>query len=197
MSWDDEAAGWDENPAVRAYGEAAFRSLQEALGDRDLAGMRVLDFGCGTGLLAEKLATAGAEVVALDISPAMVAVLRRKVADRGLSRITPLVGELDGFVADGVLAPGSFDLVVASSVLAFVPELDATVASLAALLVPGGLLVHFDWVLDPAAEEPFGLGRDAIEAAHAGAGLALELDIGFEEPFEGMTMAPWRAVGRR
>ena len=40
---------------------------------RDLSGRRVLDAGCGTGTLAIELARRGAEVVAIDISPTLVA----------------------------------------------------------------------------------------------------------------------------
>ena len=37
MSWDDEAATWDDNQAVRTYAAAAFRSLQELLAKRGLS----------------------------------------------------------------------------------------------------------------------------------------------------------------
>ena len=57
--WDGEAAGWDDDPYVRAYADAAFASLT-ALAAReefDINDATVCDFGCGTGLLTERLVT--------------------------------------------------------------------------------------------------------------------------------------------
>ena len=73
-SWGEQAPTWDTNPAVVAYADAAFASL----GDRIRPGMRVLDFGCGTGLLTERIAPHVAEVMAVDASPAMIEVLTAK-----------------------------------------------------------------------------------------------------------------------
>ena len=77
MTWDDHAADWDDNPAVRAYAEAAFNSLTTLCDERifDLHSSRAFDFGCGTGLLTEKLASACRQVVAMDTSPKMINVL--------------------------------------------------------------------------------------------------------------------------
>jgi len=80
-AWDEVAAEWDDGPAARAYAEAAFDSLLAALADRGatLAGSRVCDFGCGTGLLTEKLVDAVKSVDAVDTSSAMLEVLGAKV----------------------------------------------------------------------------------------------------------------------
>lgn len=80
MDWDDYAAIWDEKPGVREYTAAAFDSLKRACLERsfELEGTRALDFGCGTGLLSEKLASLCDEVVALDSSEKMIAALDAK-----------------------------------------------------------------------------------------------------------------------
>ena len=52
-SWDDYAIEWDANPSVIEYSNKAFNSLCKFV---NLQGLSVLDFGCGTGLLAEKVA---------------------------------------------------------------------------------------------------------------------------------------------
>ncbi|MEM8708918.1 MAG: methyltransferase domain-containing protein, partial [Actinomycetota bacterium] len=82
--WDAVASGWDDDPIVRAYAAAAFDSLV-ALLDRDgrsIEGMVVCDFGCGSGLLTERLVAAGAASIdAVDTSVEMLAQLRAK-ADR-------------------------------------------------------------------------------------------------------------------
>lgn len=201
MSWDDHAATWDDDPAVRAYSQAAFeslRTLSTETGAR-LRGARVLDFGCGTGLLSEQIAAEHAEVVAVDRSPAMIEVLERKVSERGLGRITPLALDLTEDEAGRNPAFAQpFDLVVCSSVCAFLDDYPAAVATLARRLGPQGLFVQWDWELDPSADEPYGLSREQVRSALEGAGLAVVVvRQGFAVPFEGQTMAPLMGVGRR
>lgn len=196
MSWDDEAATWDDQAPVQAYAGAAWRSLQEVCAARGLAldGARVLDFGCGTGLLTGMVAERAAHVVGLDVSPAMLEVLEGK----GLGNVRTVLGELAEAIDGGALPDAAFDLVICSSVCAFVPDYEATAALLATRLAPSGLLVQWDWELDPADEEPMGLSRDAIRSALEGAGLLdVVVDVGFREPFEDVFMAPLRGVGRR
>ncbi len=48
---------------------------------QDLSGLRILDAGCGTGALALEAAQRGAQVVAIDLSPQLVDVARRRVAE--------------------------------------------------------------------------------------------------------------------
>ena len=195
MSWDDEATTWDEHPAVVAYGRAAYRSLQAVLAGRGrgLEGARVFDFGCGTGLLTQAMATQARQVVALDLSSAMVAVLEAK----GLANVEAIAGGLHDLVGTPPLGLGSFDLVTCSSVCAFLDDYPATLALLVPLLAPGGLFVQWDWELDPTAEEPYGLSRDAIRQALEASGLVeITVAVGFEEPFEDAVMAPIMGVGQ-
>ena len=51
-SWDEYAADWDNEPSALLYADKAFESLQQIV---DIQDLRVLDFGCGTGLLSQKL----------------------------------------------------------------------------------------------------------------------------------------------
>jgi 2-polyprenyl-6-hydroxyphenyl methylase/3-demethylubiquinone-9 3-methyltransferase len=51
-----------------------------------LSGARVLDVGCGGGLLAEALARAGAKVTAIDLAPGMIEVARLHATERKRSR---------------------------------------------------------------------------------------------------------------
>jgi SAM-dependent methyltransferase len=93
--WDEFADGWDDDPASIAYPEAAFGSLVEVIVDRPrpFEGARILDFGCGTGLLTHQLVDRVAAIDAMDTSPAMLDVLRAKCERRGWTNVR-MLGEL-------------------------------------------------------------------------------------------------------
>lgn len=61
---------------------------------QDLTGVRVLDAGCGTGMLAQDLALRGAEVLAIDLSPQLVEVARERTPSYMKRRITYLAGDM-------------------------------------------------------------------------------------------------------
>lgn len=94
---------------------------------------RVLDVGCGDGLLTRALAERGLIVVALDLDPASVATTRAEVAD--LTRVEVVEGD----VMDPDLALGTFDAVLAVASLHHLP-LDDGLRRLSSLVAPGGLL---------------------------------------------------------
>ena len=203
--WDDAADGWDGDDATRAYAAAAFDSLAAVLDAAgvSLAGARVLDFGCGTGLLTEHLVDGGAAVVAMDTSRAMIAVLDAKVAERGWTTVRTTTS-LTADSNDGVGAPGPFDLVVCSSVLGFVDDYPATVSDLASRLRSGGLFVQWDWErADTDASDTdegtddHGLSGDEIASALTAAGLVDGTVVeAFRIPIGEHTMAPLMGHGR-
>jgi magnesium-protoporphyrin O-methyltransferase len=90
---------------------------------QDLNGVRVLDAGCGTGALALEAARRGAEVVAIDLSPQLVDVARRRVDE--VQAGASLSGRIDwrsGDMLDPAL--GRFDHVVAMDSLIHYDEAD-------------------------------------------------------------------------
>jgi len=99
-----------------------------------VSGARVLDVGCGGGLLAESLTRAGAQVTAIDLAPSMIEVARLHAAEQGL--------KIDYQIADAaVLAdqrPGEFDIVTSMEMLEHVPDPAHMTATLARLVKPGG-----------------------------------------------------------
>ena len=107
---------------VRAGRERMRAQLMDWL-PQDLHGVRILDAGCGTGALALDAARRGAEVVAIDLSPQLVDVARRRVDE--LQAGTALAGHIhwhSGDMLDATL--GSFDHVVAMDSLIHYDEAD-------------------------------------------------------------------------
>lgn len=88
-------------------GRDAMRNLILSRLPADLSGQRVLDAGCGTGQMSQELAARGAKVVAVDISPALIAIAR----DRMPAEHSKAVDFHAGDMTDTRL--GSFDHAVA------------------------------------------------------------------------------------
>lgn len=96
---------------------------------------RVLEIGCGTGHLTERLALhlPGAQILATDIAPAMVAACRTRLGDEARLRWAVMDGTRPALTA-------GFDLICANLAIQWFPDLPAALERLAALLAPGGLL---------------------------------------------------------
>jgi 2-polyprenyl-6-hydroxyphenyl methylase / 3-demethylubiquinone-9 3-methyltransferase len=95
-----------------------------------LHGMRVLDVGCGGGLLCEALARAGAQVTGIDLAPGMIEVARLHAAEQGLA--------IDYRVCNAEALAGSFHVVTCMEMLEHVPDPGGMTAALAQLVRPGG-----------------------------------------------------------
>ena len=189
--WDEYAEGWDDTPGVHEFADGVVASLTALAGKVgvDLEGSTVCDFGCGTGLLTERLAGLCTRIDAIDTSPAMLTELRTKVERHGWSHVRLL----DHLPEE----PQGYDVVACSSVLAFVDDYPAVARTLASHLRPGGLFVQWDWELDPSDDEPHGLTRDDVRGALEAAGLAdVSVGIGFEIPAGEHTMRPLMGSGR-
>lgn len=131
--FDTAAAGWtsryDRDAAVAAR-KAQFANAVQARFSRPAD---ILDFGCGSGDIALQLSEFGHRVTGYDLSEAMITEARR--ADRD-GRVRWLAATEASFPP----APASFDAIVASSVLEYVPDIDATLARLSGLLRHDGFL---------------------------------------------------------
>ena len=99
-----------------------------------LSGRRVLDMGCGAGLLTEPLARLGGAVTGVDAAPENIGVARAHAAASGL-QIDYRSGGPEAVVGH------SFDLITCLEVVEHVDVPDAFLVSLAALLAPGGLMI--------------------------------------------------------
>ena len=117
---------------IRSAINAHFRC--ESRGVRPLAGKRVLDVGCGAGLLCEPLARLGVAVTGIDAAAENIATAQAHAAGSGLP-ITYRHGDV------GALGLSGFDLVCSMEVIEHVADKAGFVAALAAALAPDGLMV--------------------------------------------------------
>jgi len=98
-----------------------------------LRGARLLDVGCGGGLLCESLARAGAQVTGIDLAPGMIEVARLHAAEQGLAVNYQLLD------ADELARRGAgYDVVTCMEMLEHVPDPARMLATLASLVRPGG-----------------------------------------------------------
>lgn len=102
-----------------------------------LAGARVLDVGCGAGLLSESLARAGAEVTAIDLAPDLVRIARLHALESAVD-VDYRVQAVEALANE---QPGTFDAVACMEMLEHVPDPGAILRACATLLKPGGRLV--------------------------------------------------------
>jgi 2-polyprenyl-6-hydroxyphenyl methylase/3-demethylubiquinone-9 3-methyltransferase len=100
-----------------------------------LTGLRVLDIGCGGGILSEPLSRLGAAVVGIDPSDSNIAVAQQHAAQSGLSI------DYRNTSAEALAAHGeSFDVVLAMEVVEHVADVGLFVGTAAAMVKPDGLL---------------------------------------------------------
>ncbi|MEZ5934238.1 MAG: bifunctional 2-polyprenyl-6-hydroxyphenol methylase/3-demethylubiquinol 3-O-methyltransferase UbiG [Alphaproteobacteria bacterium] len=104
---------------------------RQAGGRSPLAGLRILDIGCGGGLLAEPLARMGAEVTGIDLAPANIEGAKRHASEAGLA-----IDYRTAAVEDLARAVERFDLVCAMEVVEHVPDQPAFLQAAASLVRP-------------------------------------------------------------
>jgi malonyl-CoA O-methyltransferase len=126
--FDEQAAVYDSVANVQA--EVARRLAARLSGQPQ----RILEIGCGTGLLSAHLAARfpGAELVLTDIAPRMLAQARRRLGQGAAYRL------MDGQFPDAAL--GEFDLIASSLAFQWFDDLPGAVARLSNMLAPGGVL---------------------------------------------------------
>jgi SAM-dependent methyltransferase len=151
------------------------RGVTEAIAKRCAlpAELDVLDFGCGTGLVALGLRPLVRSVTGVDTSRGMLDVFERKLVERGIEGVRAL-----HLLPDAPLSlPERFDLVVSSMTLHHVADLAPLFARFRDHLRPGGRVALADLDLedgtfhdDARGVVHLGFERDAIAALLAGAG---------------------------
>ncbi len=132
-------AGWASSYTGKAIREAEMKEWVESTVARllDRSPQRVLEIGCGTGMLLLRVAPRTAEYVAVDFSPEALDYVLGQVEAAGLSNVTLVRGTADDLAG----IEGGFDLVILNSVVQYFPSLDyllRVLKGVVARLAPGG-----------------------------------------------------------
>jgi SAM-dependent methyltransferase len=169
--WDDLASGYRDEFVKLLWRETQLNPTDKRI---------VIDFGCGTGLLTEAIRTRSYESQFVCIDPAanMIRVMQDKIRSGDWKNVKAYCVALSNYEEAGedIKAEidslwGKADLVVASSVINFIPpeDIPGTMKVLGALLKPGGLLCHSDWPKSD--DHPDGFTEDRAKVVYANAGL--------------------------
>jgi len=158
--WDQYADSWDSDPSVKEYAKNAFSALVATI---NIDGLRVLDFGCGTGALTELISPSVRKIVAIDPSSDMIKHLNNKALNNVVSVADYLSEDLISHQPELI---EQFDLIVASSVCSFLPDYETTLSLLASLLKEQGSFVQWDWLSDNDSDE-MGLSVERVKQAFA------------------------------
>lgn len=148
MKWlETTARDYDRGIQILTLGRIG--AIKRAIAEKHVRpGERVLEIGCGTGTLAVMMARQGAEVVGIDVSPAMLAEADKKVAAEDLNDRT-ILRRMDASDIDRYFEKQSFDVIVSTLVFSELNEMEQryVLAAVHRLLKPGGRLILADEVV--------------------------------------------------
>ena len=125
------------NPARLEYlRDELKRHFKRDTTDRPLSGLRILDIGCGAGLVAEPLTRMGATVTGIDPGSDTIAAAKTHARSQGLS-IDYRCARIEELAADAE----TFDVVTCLEVVEHIPDVSAFLTTVAKTVRPGGLLI--------------------------------------------------------
>jgi len=125
---------WDPNSEFRPLHEINPLRLNWIDEQAALAGKRVVDIGCGGGILAESMSARGARVTGIDLAERPLRVAELHALESGAELSYEKIAAED--LADR--EPGAFDVVTCMEMLEHVPDPASTVQACAKLVKPGG-----------------------------------------------------------
>jgi SAM-dependent methyltransferase len=156
------------------WGSGPYQGITETITDIHQAvierldpqpGERLLDLACGTGAVAESATATGAEVVGVDIAPALIEQAKERAAERGLD-IDYRVGDAEALEFEDE----SFDVVTSTCGVMFAPDHHAIARELARVTKPGGRIGLACWTPESGLAKLFGVMRPFQPPAPPGVG---------------------------
>ena len=132
--WDRFAEGYAKRPVAD---EEAYQRKLAKTRSYFTPDMELLEFGCGTGSTAIVHAPHVKHIRAVDISPKMIEIARRKTDAEQIGNITYEVSTVEALT----VPDNSVDMVLALSLLHLLEDKDAAIAKIHKMLKPGGLFV--------------------------------------------------------
>jgi len=196
---------WDPDGPQKALHALNPARLGYVASRATLRGARVLDLGCGGGLLSEALACAGAHVTAIDLAPDLIRIAKLHRLESGVE----VDYRLSSAEALAATEPARYDVVTCMEMLEHVPDPASVLRACATLLKPGGRLFVSTLNRTPAAFALAIVGaeyiarllpkgthhyRDFIRPSELAAWLRAE-DLQLED-VAGLVYEPWRNAAR-
>ncbi|MBC7484533.1 MAG: bifunctional 2-polyprenyl-6-hydroxyphenol methylase/3-demethylubiquinol 3-O-methyltransferase UbiG [Rhizobacter sp.] len=126
---------WDTESEFRPLHQINPLRLDWINGHARLAGKRVLDIGCGGGILSDSMARSGATVLGIDLASKPLKVAQLHALEAGTENVDYREVAAEALAAE---APASFDVVTCMEMLEHVPDPSSIVAACSALVKPGG-----------------------------------------------------------
>ena len=126
---------WDMDSEFRPLHEINPLRLEWIESQVALTGKRVLDVGCGGGILSDAMARRGADVLGIDLATKALKVAQLHALDAGTPRVRYRETSVEALAEE---APSSFDVVTCMEMLEHVPQPASVVRACAKLVKPGG-----------------------------------------------------------
>ncbi|HVL44390.1 MAG TPA: bifunctional 2-polyprenyl-6-hydroxyphenol methylase/3-demethylubiquinol 3-O-methyltransferase UbiG, partial [Acidovorax sp.] len=126
---------WDPDSEFRPLHQINPLRLDWIHGLSALTGKRVLDVGCGGGILADSMARKGAEVIGIDLSTKALRVAQLHALEAGTHNVQYREISAEAMAAE---QPAGFDVVTCMEMLEHVPDPASVVRACATLVKPGG-----------------------------------------------------------
>jgi len=129
---------WDPQSEFKPLHEINPLRLEYILRHTVLVGKKVVDVGCGGGILTESLAVAGARTTGIDLGEAALEVARLHALESGIE----IDYQLNSAEAFAAVHDSQFDIVTCMELLEHVPDPSSIVAACSRLVKPGGIIFY-------------------------------------------------------
>lgn len=128
---------WNRNGRMKSLHDINPLRLSYIMQNTSLKGKRVLDVGCGGGILTEEIARQGADTTGIDASKQMTAIAASHARISGLNirYLNTNIEHLTRFIRPG------FDVILCMELLEHVPSYESVIHTCARLLNPGGIII--------------------------------------------------------